>query len=597
VGPSPPVGRSSPEPRAAEGARERGAVGGADAAGPVPTRPRNKHVTMISRIENVLAGSFAPASPRVRRLATVCFISGSALVAVVVLAIGEPMITRFPSDTVFMLTQSDYLVRGSRPHVDYHSLYSIFPYVFTALGMALHGVSLKALVLGRLIAALCLGGCLYKIAGSRLHAGWALLLALAAESLLVGLTPIGYAVWREYTFAMWYNSVGYVIETGVFLYTFLPSASPSTVSRRVDSLLAGMLLCALFYTKLSFFAPLLVVFLVGVVIVPREAGQRRGLTLVLAGAIGLHLLLAAGTGVSASSYLSFAAGFPMRVNPIYLLFRYLQYSQVLLIWLVAMLVVARMAWGLGCVRPMLREWGLALLMTGALAVSVSTANQNQELIPFIGVLPLAACTMLYRLSRPKTPDAAMAAVVAALVLALDVHVPKNAVLSVPFSRVSVPMFSKAVSFGDVPDGDSREALSDRVDRELFTRMPEAFTHRVEDALRLLGQNGARPGEGLFVAEAVDVVTVFTDLRYARGGTPWWEFGLVEAPEAYPPPDPEFLSDTKWILRPRRDGACWRFLDWHRGPYLGANFEQRAQNATWLLYERVPVKVTRRDRMG
>lgn len=530
-------------------------------------------------------GSWSAATPRTRRVGLGLFVTGSAALAATVLAIGAPAITLQPADTMHMLVQGDYLARGYRPYVDFHSPHGFFPFLFVALGIALRGMSLEALVDGRLVAAMILGACFYRIAATRLHALWALFFALSTEALLVSLTPIGYRVWREYSFAMWYNALGFAIQAIVFLYTLLASASASVFGRAVDAAIVGALLASLFHTKLSFFLPLAVVFVAGTLIAPREDRRRSAAVGALLAAGTTQLALTALTGVSTWGYLSFLASLRPRVDPLLLLLRYTQYTRTLSLLLVALALVVTMAWRLGRVRELRREWGLVALMAAGMFVATSTSTQDPEAIPFLGLLPLAAAAALFRRVASAAPRRGPAAMLALLVLALDLHAPKNALLSLPLSRIGLPALSAEVAAATELDPRSMSLLSRRVDPALPARLPAGFVAPVADALRLLAEAGADAGDVLLVATAADNVTVFTDLRYPRGGSPWWFLNLT-GPEAYPLPDPRFLADTRWILRPKGDDRFWRFLEARRAEALRSEFAHRSESADWILYERI-----------
>jgi hypothetical protein len=109
---------------------------------------------------------------------------------------------------------------------------------------------------------------------------------------------------------------------------------------------------------------------------------------------------------------------------------------------------------------------------------------------------------------------------------------------------------------------------------------------------LLEEAGSKPGEVLFVATTADDVTLLTNMRYAKGGTPWWQLFLVEDPFQYPSPNRDFLSDADWILRDKNDPVSfghevWQLIEHSRGSYLREHFQVAKESDDWIVYRRIP----------
>ena len=525
------------------------------------------------------------------------FLGSTALILATAWILGPYSNTIFPSDTMFFLTQGDYLARGYRPYVDYYSLHSFFPFLFSAIGIELQGISMRAVLLAQILGSATLGVLLHRVAASRVHPILALFLGLSAVLMLVSCTPIGYETWRAFSAAMWYNRVGFVLQAIVLVYAALPSRDPHTWSRCVDSLIASACIAALFHTKLTFFVPTLVVLIAGAILWPRSRDQRiLGVATLVQGLILCAVALALLHG-SLRGYFGLLRALPTKVGVLALACRYVQYTRTLSVFLIAMLALAMAASRAGLAGAIRREWLLAALMGGTLVLSVATASQNEEIIPFLGVVPLTAAVVLARLARREQVELnrPLAALAVILALSMLVHVPKDAALSWAFSRANIRTLGPGERLAGA--GSSLGAglpVSDRVDPSLLSSFPADYGKRIRAALTLLAEAGCKPGEVLFVATTADDVTLLTTMDYAKGGTPWWQLFLVEDPARYPLPNRDFLADTQWILRDKNDPVSfghdvWRLIEGARGAYVRDHFQVATESVDWIVYRRVAAR--------
>lgn len=502
--------------------------------------------------------------------------------------LGPYRITIFEQDTFHFFCQGDYLLKGYRPYVDYQSAHGPFPFLFALLGLRLAGPSMWAVLLAQMAGGMFFGALMCQVAAARLRGVWAVGLGVTTLCVLLSFTPPGGKVWRQFSCAEWYNTVGFVCEAILALYVFLPANRLGRLGRTADWAIAGICLAALFLTKITFFAPMAVTFVVGSLVWPRHPRQRwHGLLagLLAAGlAAGIFLALRG----SLAGYLNFYRHFAPRVNPLTLVLRYLQYTQTLAMLLLGAAAVVWAAAKAGCAGKLARELVLAALLTATLLLSVATSCQDPEYVPFLGLVPLLLTAAVLHVRGPSGGllDRQLLAVALAAATLMLVQFPKDALLSWALCKAPIATLNAPVKFGLDPDTPLPQSpVVDRRALGLLSSLPSGYARRILNGLQLLDRCGARPGEVLLAMTWVDDVTLFTHLRYPHGGTPWWQFFFAASPEAYPPPDAKFLTDVQWVLEDCSDDIPPRFLRHHRGPMLRDCFSKVGQSSPWVLWKR------------
>lgn len=520
----------------------------------------------------------------------IAFVALTAAIIGGALILGPYPITLFPEDAMHMLVQGDYLQRGYRPYVDYFSMHGPFPFLFSAAGLEAEGVSLWAVLTAQALGAGLFGTLIFKVAASRLHAAWAVLLTGAVELILLSCTPMGRKSWREFTPAMWYNAMCFVIVAIVYLYLLLPSRARSAASRWIDAGIVGFCLMACCLTKASFFVPLAIITAIGGIVIPRAPTMRReSLAACVLGA-ALTVAVMAALGGSLMGYKSFLSSLSLEVSPLALSLRFVQYTRTIGIFLVGMLLAGWAAEECGLLRELRREWALAVLMFGGLLLMVSTCKQDPEAVPLVGIIPLSISILVASLGRSAGRAINLPLITAALCvsLLLVTNEAKNSALSWVFSRMTIKTIEDPVERSPEAAAEVAEvATAERIDPELYAMMPRSWVEQNLAALRLLKEAGTSAGQTLFVAAKADSVTIMTNLRYARGDSPWLPFEFASYPERAPLAYPELLSDCDWILRDRSDDASWRYLTHNRGEYLNEHFVETSHNDDWTLYRRRP----------
>jgi hypothetical protein len=516
------------------------------------------------------------------------FFAISGLLMATVLLLGPYPITKYPRDTAYMLVQADYLVKGYRPYIDYNSMHGPFAFLFPAVGMMVHGVSMQSIILAQVLGASLFGLLMFKMAINRVHAFWAVLLAVSVELILLSCTPIGSRAWREFTCAMWYNAIGYSIQSIIFLYLLVPSRSSSQFSRWVDTGIVAFCLAACLLTKMSFFIPTVVLFVFGAVVWPREREMRLHGIVVILLAILVVLGIMGSLSGSLASYWNFLDAMQFKANPLFMVLRFLQYTRTIGVFLLGMLLVSWMAHEVGMIKELRREWVLALLMFGTLLLSASTASQDQEILPMLGVVPLGVSALIATLAKRdgRRLNLQLAAPALIIALLLVTHAPKNGALSLVFSHLTVPVLSDPIQHYSRREIDAMELnLPSRVDPDVFTSMPKTWVDQQLAALKLLDEAATDDERVIFVATATSPIALLSDYQNALGQAAWWPHVFAAAAEDFPLLDSHLLEDTDWILRDLEDTYCWSYLKHHRGEFIDKNFELVAENEYWELYGR------------
>lgn len=543
---------------------------------------------MYRRLETLCQAWLAPKHVGITALRFAMFLAISVAVIGGVWLLGPYPITLFPQDTAYALIQGDYLLEGYRPYVDYYSLHGPFPFIFSALAMKVYGISLQSILLSQVLGAIFFGLLGFKILGSRLHWGMAIFLAVMIEVLLLSSTPTGFKAWREFSWAMWYNTVCYCIQSLVFVYLLVPSRSDRWVSRAADCLIIAFGLAAMYGSKPNYLAFSVLPLLFGGVLFPRCKGQRVHTVVVILLAVVFVFIIFGAIGGSAGGYFEYLRSVPTRINPLLLSLRFVQYTRTIGLFLLGCLVIGWMASVGGVLKQSWREWILSLLMFAAMLLSASLSAQDQEVVPMLGVIILGlAMAIVSRLAdRRRTIDWRLASIAACISLLLLVHAPKNAMLSWVFSHRKVQQLSEAVPHFSVAEIERMGLpLDPRVDLRLLGMMPQAWTQKQVDALVLLRDAKVPSGEKLFVATLTSAIPLLTEQTYAQGQATWWPFAFVPAPQSVPLLDEDLLEDADWVLRDLKDPRPWGYLTHWRGEYFEGHFERKSENDEWALYGR------------
>lgn len=540
---------------------------------------------MFARIESVCREWLDPDGPVAGKRSALVLAAVAAALLGGAVALGPYPITLFPQDTMYMLVQGDFLLKGLRPYIDCYSIHGPFPAAFATLGLWLEGVSLDAVVTAQALGAAVFGLLTFVVARNRLHPVLATLFAASVIVFLISCSPVGEKSWRSYSFAMWYNSIGYVIYAVVSLHLLAPPRVRGGVARAVETAVVGFCLAAAFLTKITFFAPLAAAYFVGELVVPRRPSDRAyGLAGLAAAATAIFAFMAVFSG-SVAGYLGFMDAMSFRVNPWFLSLRFLHYTRTIGVFLLGAFVLLWLAKDAGVLRRTRREFGLIIPMLCGVLLSASTAAQDLETLPFLGVLTLGLASAVAAAAaaegRPLNGTLTVCALGVALLL--TAHTPKNSLLSCVFARMRVPTLTGEMVGGSSTD--SADAIGP-TDPRLFEMVPKAYAERQLAAIRLLAAHGERDRDPVFVATSTSCISLLSGFPYAKGQVAWWPFVYSRVPTDIPLLDDDLLDDAEWVLRDLTEDLCWDYIQHYRGDYFAESFTLVGETEGWELYGRV-----------
>ena len=202
--------------------------------------------------ERALFASFRT-DDRAYRVAFLVFLSVVIAWTGLLIGIGPVDLTASPQDITGLLDGGWRILNGQVPHNDFYChLGPGVPYLL-ALGMAISGPNVYAVILPVLGASLGLGVGAWVIARSRLGAPLALLMSLTVFATTISPCPLGWSP-SGTDYAMFYNRMGYaalmVLALECFVRRRIGNAQPFA---RRTAFTAGLLLAFLLALKVTYF--------------------------------------------------------------------------------------------------------------------------------------------------------------------------------------------------------------------------------------------------------------------------------------------------------------------------------------------------------
>jgi hypothetical protein len=181
-------------------------------------------------------------------------------------------------DMLFILEGAWHVFEGQIPHVDFHDPAGELNFLLPAIGFRLVGPRPDAFLVGSSLLALALFVCAWIAAVRRLSLLPAALFMVFAS--LLALMPANAGdLPSAYSFAMSYNRYGWSALCIVALILFLPTRAGDD-GGIVDTLIVAVLLLALFYLKVTYFAAGMAALATAIVICPAVRARWRSWTLV-----------------------------------------------------------------------------------------------------------------------------------------------------------------------------------------------------------------------------------------------------------------------------------------------------------------------------
>ena len=488
-------------------------------------------------------------------------------------------------DLLFNLGGAWHLRSGQVPHVDFHGPVGALNFALTDLGFAIVGPSPRALLVNVAIATVVLGAGACFAAGRRLP-----LIAAAIFVLFVCLLALRPAnvgdLPNAYSFAMTYNRYGWSGTALIGLILFVPPRA-GTIGDLVEMAIVAVLLAALFYLKVTYFAVALGSVAVALAVSPHVGARWRGWSVVLL--IGGALMLAPFN----ASYISdlVAAALAGSVRP----FHYYEFAEDFAQHApyFAAIVVTFGLWLRGVV-PLRVPVACAFLMAAGLAL----LSQNSQ----AHGVPLAIVTafLLYQVLQYKqlASETVKLAMLAGLLL-----FPLGSILADTFSVVSYSAKSRGGGLHVLATGNLRGlavpierddmlAAFDggmqgyrllnraRGSRPRYDLSPYEYVQTLESAASWLSAHSLT-GDKIAVLDQINPFPFMLGLAPPRGGNLWsgMEEPVIAAELYFAEVDrvlvPKFPTSIAWTATAREIYAA----------YLQENFPHRTELAHWSIFDR------------
>lgn len=155
-------------------------------------------------------------------------------------------------DFIYNLSGAWHLWNGQTPHVDFRDPLGVLSFAPTALGFRLVGLSPAAFLVGASLVTLVAFMSATLAAMRRLPLVPALFFVVFVSLLVLRPANVGESL-TAYTFAMSYNRYGWSLLAILTLILFVPPRDDRRLDV-LDTVIAGVLLAALFYLKITYFA-------------------------------------------------------------------------------------------------------------------------------------------------------------------------------------------------------------------------------------------------------------------------------------------------------------------------------------------------------
>ncbi len=486
-------------------------------------------------------------------------------------------------DLLFNLAGAWHLWFGHVPHIDYHEPVGVLTFLLTEAGFGLLGPSPRAVLAGMAIFAAVLFTVASLVAARRLALLPAALFVVFV--CLIVLRPANVGDHPDaYSFAMAYNRYGWSAMAVLGLLLFEPPRHRSAADI-IEMACAALLLAALFYLKMTYFAAGVTTLAVALVASPHVRERWRGWGVVMAAALALialpfnwpylaDLIAAARAGIVRNDAAFFFNDFAENAG---------EYAA----WFAA---AGLAAWLWRRQQAPLRL-AVAAAFLPAMGLMLLSQNSQAHGVPLAVVTAFLFHAQLQRLQAPMALTLAVLAFpLASIVSSATSLVSYHARLGEGYMRIvettnlkglAVPMEPEGL-LADVAAGRDRGRLFGRVRavRPRYELSPYEYVETLMDAVALLRQSGTANGR-IAVLDQVDPLPFMLGLEPPRGGNIWAGTGA-------PTPSPEdYLAEVDHVLIPRftTNFAWTESAKATYGAYLAEHFPVRRENGSWSVASR------------
>jgi hypothetical protein len=488
-------------------------------------------------------------------------------------------------DFLYNLSGAWHLQHGHVAHVDFHEPVGQLNFVLTVLGFKLVGPTPFAFLVGVAIMAVAVFASASVAAMRRLPVVPAALFVIFASLLVLMPANVGDKP-NAYSFAMSYNRYGWSLLSILALILFVPPRG-YVADDRIDIANAGLLLVALFYLKVTYFAGGLAFIGLAILISPHIRAQLAAWSaigaLIVANAVApwnhpylLDIMDAAAAGAVRNSLTFHLNNFFANAEG------YAPYA--------AGLVVAIWMWSRG-LAPLRLPLAIAGILTiGAFVLSQNHQSQGlpvgiviafllydqicERLAPPVSALPVLMVFPLFAIGASAFSLAGYHARAGREELLKVVDRTQLEGLAVPGERPGL--------LAAFADGRVGHALLNwaRASQPRFELTPAEYVETIVEAAALLGDGRHRRG-GIVVLDQVNPFPFMLGWPPPRGSNLW------SGPGAPVRPADEIFAEANYVLIPKFStyGAWTRQARLAYGMYLSQNFPATEESQSWLLLSR------------
>ena len=486
-------------------------------------------------------------------------------------------------DLMFNLAGAWHLWFGHVPHVDFHEPVGTLTFLLTEAGFWLTGPSPKAVPVGMTIVAAVLFAIACLATARRLTLLPGVLFVVFVCLIVLRPANVGDHP-NAYSFAMAYNRYGWSGLSVLALLLFEPPARHG-LADTVEMACTALILAALFYLKMTYFAAGVAMLVVALVASPHVRTRWRGWGVVVLASIVLVLLplnwpyladlkAAADAGIVRDDTAFFLNDFAENAG---------EYAAD-----VAAVGLAVWLWHRGQAPARLVVATAFLFVMGLLLLSQDSQTHS---------VPLAVVAAFLFHEQLRRQSAAPAVRLAVLVFPLAAIVGSATSLAGYHARLgegylrtvdktnlrglAVPMEPEGL-LADVATGRDRflQFGRSRAIRPRYELSPYEYVETLTEAAKLLDQHGLATGK-IAVLDQVDPLPFMLGLEPPRGGNLWSGAGA-------PTPSPvDYLADADSVLIPKftTNFAWTEQAKAAYGAYLAAHFPTRIDGRLWTVMSR------------
>jgi hypothetical protein len=532
-------------------------------------------------------------------LATVALLAGVPVLAALWALLSPALVLsrEMTWDFVYNLSGAWHLLYGHVAHVDFHEPVGQLNFILTLLGFELVGPTPFAFLVGVAIVTAGVFASASLAALRRLPVLPASLFVIFASLLVLMPANVGDKP-NAYSFAMSYNRYGWSLLSILALILFVPPRD-RVAGDWIDIANAGLLLVALFYLKVTYFAGGLAFVGLAILISPHIRARLLAWLaiggLIVANAVApwnhpylLDILHAAAAGAVRNSLSFHLNNFFANAEG------HAPYA--------AGLVVAVWMWARG-IAPL----RVPLAIAGILAIGGFVLSQNHQShgLPVGIVIAFLLYDQIRERFGPAVPALPMLMVfplfaIGASALSLagyHAHAGRQELLQVvdrtQLKGLAVPAERPGL-LAAFADGRFTPALLNwsRAAQPRFELSPAEYVETIVEAAALLGDSRHCRG-GVVVLDQVNPFPFMLGWPPAHGNNLW------SGPGAPVRPADEIFADATYVLIPKFStyGAWTKLARLAYGPYLSENFRTREDTQSWIVLNRGGAITPRSDLAG